>query len=72
MLLSFIFSSGILSGERQSVDRGYDMADVIEYFASKADVIIVIFDLNKPDVSEELRRTFAALKMHEEKVRFAK
>eukprot|EP00049_Salpingoeca_infusionum_P000502 m.40324 g.40324 ORF g.40324 m.40324 type:complete len:542 (-) comp10426_c0_seq1:269-1894(-) len=67
--LTFIDSPGVLSGEKQRVQRGYDFTRVIEWFAGKADMIILLFDAHKLDISDEFKRAITALKNHDEKIR---
>ncbi|UYV74848.1 EHD4, partial [Cordylochernes scorpioides] len=67
--LTFVDSPGILSGEKQRVDRGYDFAGVLEWFAERVDMIILLFDAHKLDISDEFKRSIEALKGHDEKIR---
>jgi EH domain-containing protein 1 len=41
---------------------------VMEWFASRVDRILILFDANKLDISDELRKAIQALKAHDEKV----
>lgn len=66
--LTLIDTPGILSGEKQSLDRGYDYTSVLEWFAARVDRILILFDANKLDISDELRRAILAIKNHDEKV----
>ena len=52
---------GILSGEKQRVDRGYDFVGVLRWFAERVDRIILLFDANKLDISDEFRRSIEAI-----------
>jgi len=67
--ISFIDTPGILSGEKNRIERGYDVEAVIEWFASRADRILVLFDAHKLDISDELKRVLEALKGHDDKIR---
>ncbi len=40
----------------------------MEWFAARVDRILILFDANKLDISDELRRAIQALKTHDEKV----
>ena len=66
--LTLIDTPGVLSGEKQSVDRGYDYVEVLQWFAARVDRVIILFDANKLDISDELRRAIQALKGCDEKV----
>lgn len=43
-------------GEKKSVDRGYDLNGVLEWFEESVDRIILLFDENKIEIYDELRR----------------
>jgi len=60
---------GILSGEKQRQDRGYDFSGVVEWFAERVDVILLMFDAHKLDISDEFRSSIEAMKGHEDKIR---
>nr|NVI76715.1 putative achaete scute target 1 [Cucujiformia] len=67
--LSIVDTPGILSGEKQRVDRGYDFTGVLEWFAERVDRIILLFDAHKLDISDEFRRSIEALRGHDDKIR---
>lgn len=67
--ISIIDTPGILSGEKQRVDRGYNFTGVLEWFAERVDRIILLFDAHKLDISDEFRRSIEALKGHDDKIR---
>ncbi|CAD5119893.1 DgyrCDS8474 [Dimorphilus gyrociliatus] len=67
--LTIVDTPGILSGEKQTLDRGYDFGAVIEWFAERVDRIILLFDAHKLDISDELRIVIESIKRYEEKVR---
>ena len=58
---------------QESVDdalsRGYDFEKAVKWFADRADLIVVMFDAHKLDVSDELKRTLEALGAHGAKLR---
>ncbi|ELT99462.1 hypothetical protein CAPTEDRAFT_108382 [Capitella teleta] len=60
---------GILSGEKQRLQRGYDFAGVIEWFAERVDRIILLFDAHKLDISDEFRRVIQSMKGYDDKIR---
>jgi hypothetical protein len=68
--VSFVDSPGILSGEKQSLSRGYNFVDVCSWFAEQADMIIVLFDADKLDISDDLRDVLLGLLPNREKIRF--
>lgn len=67
--ITIVDSPGILSGEKQRVDRGYEFAGVLEWFAERVDRIILLFDAHKLDISDEFRRSIEALRGHDDKIR---
>lgn len=67
--VSFVDTPGILSGEKQRTDRGYDFTGVVEWFAERVDRIVLLFDANKLDISDEFRRAIEALKGHDDKIK---
>ena len=67
--ISIVDTPGILSGEKQRVDRGYDFVGVLEWFAERVDRILLLFDANKLDISDEFRRAIESVKGHENKIR---
>lgn len=67
--ISIVDSPGILSGEKQRVDRGYEFTGVLEWFAERVDRIILLFDAHKLDISDEFRRSIEALRGHDDKIR---
>lgn len=67
--ISFVDTPGVLSGEKQRTQRSYDFTGVISWFAAKCDVILLLFDPHKLDISDEFNRVISSLKGHEDKIR---
>ena len=68
--ISIVDTPGILSGEKQRTDRGYDFIGVLEWFAERVDRILLLFDAHKLDISDEFKRSIEALRNHDDKIRF--
>jgi len=67
--ISIIDTPGILSGEKQRVERQYDFIEVTRWFASRCDLILLLFDPYKLDISDEFKAAINSLKGHDDKVR---
>ncbi|KAF9170066.1 3-hydroxyisobutyryl-CoA hydrolase [Mortierella sp. AD011] len=67
--MTLIDTPGILAGDKQRVERGYDFTKTIEWFAQRSDLILLFFDSYKLDISDEFKSSISALKGQEEKVR---
>ncbi|XP_067939205.1 EH domain-containing protein 3-like isoform X1 [Watersipora subatra] len=67
--VTLIDTPGILAGEKQRIDRGYDFTEVLEWFAERVDRILLLFDAHKLDISDEFRRAIESVKTYEDKIR---
>ena len=67
--VTIVDTPGVLSGEKQRIDRGYSFVQVCEWFAARSDVILLLFDPHKLDISDEFKAVIASLRGHDDKVR---
>jgi len=67
--ITLIDTPGVLSGEKQSIGRSYDYPEVAKWFAERADLILLLFDAHKLDISDEFKSVIHVLKGHEDKTR---
>lgn len=67
--VTFIDSPGVLSGEKQRLSRSYDFAAVTRWFAERSDLILLLFDAHKLDISDEFKDVITGLAGLENKVR---
>lgn len=66
--MNIIDTPGVLSGEKQRTARGYDFAKVSRWFAERSDLILLMFDCSKLDISDEFKSVIEELQPHEDKV----
>ena len=66
--ITLVDTPGILSGKKQLEERGYDFASVSSWFAERADMIILFFDVNKLDIFDEIQSLIKMLQKHHEKM----
>ncbi|KAK3829094.1 MAG: P-loop containing nucleoside triphosphate hydrolase protein [Benniella sp.] len=67
--MTLVDTPGILAGDKQRIERGYDFTRTIHWFAQRSDLILLFFDSHKLDISDEFKSSIMALKGQEEKVR---
>lgn len=67
--LTIIDTPGVLSGEKQTIGRAYNYADVLDWFAERSDMIVLLFDVQKLDISDELSAAIKNLQKHFDKIR---
>ncbi|KAG5398118.1 hypothetical protein IGI04_019932 [Brassica rapa subsp. trilocularis] len=67
--ITFVDTPGVLSGEKQRTQRAYEFTGVTSWFASKCDLILLLFDPHKLDVSDEFKRVISSLRGHDDKIR---
>ncbi|CAL0307380.1 unnamed protein product [Lupinus luteus] len=67
--ITFVDTPGVLSGEKQRTQRAYAFTDVTSWFAAKCDLILLLFDPHKLDVSDEFKRVISSLRGHDDKIR---
>lgn len=67
--ITFVDTPGVLSGEKQRTQRTYDFTGVISWFAAKCDLILLLFDPHKLDISDEFKRVIASLRGNDDKIR---
>ena len=66
--ITLVDSPGVQAGEKQK-GRGYDFLEVMKWWAQHSDRILVLFDPNKLDISDEFRAVIEELRVHQKKVR---
>lgn len=67
--LSFVDTPGVLSGDKQRVSRGYDFKEVATWLASRCDLILLLFDAHKLDISDEFKEVIEAMRSEGDKCR---
>ncbi|KAM1057186.1 hypothetical protein ACFX2A_031166 [Malus domestica] len=67
--ITIVDTPGVLSGEKQRTQRAYDFNGVTSWFAAKCDLILLLFDPHKLDVSDEYKRVISSLHGHDDKIR---
>jgi GTPase SAR1 family protein len=65
--ITMVDTPGILSGQKQR-SRNYEYESVMKWFAERADLIIVMFDAHKLDISDELKGVMELMIPHLDKL----
>ena len=63
--ITLVDSPGVQAGEKQKGGRGYDFQEVIKWWAQHSDRILILFDPNKLDISDEFRSVIEELRPHQ-------
>mmetsp|Transcript_10751 Transcript_10751/g.32538 ORF Transcript_10751/g.32538 Transcript_10751/m.32538 type:complete len:475 (-) Transcript_10751:143-1567(-) len=66
--ITLIDTPGVLAGEKQRLKRGYEFEHVVKWFADRVDMILLLFDVSKMDISDEFRRVILAVKGNDAKI----
>ncbi|CAI5491336.1 unnamed protein product [Closterium sp. Naga37s-1] len=67
--ICLVDTPGVLAGEKQRTQRSYDFTGVTEWFASNCDLILLLFEPRKLDVSNEFKRVITSLHGNQDKIR---
>eukprot|EP00804_Cyclotella_cryptica_P011251 CCRYP_007754-RC/>CCRYP_007754-RC protein AED:0.07 eAED:0.07 QI:4475/0.9/1/1/0.5/0.27/11/543/571 len=68
--ITFIDTPGVLSGEKQRINRAYDFAKVAKWFADRSDLILLLFDAHKLDISDEFKNVIDTIRQYnDDKIR---
>ena len=67
--ITLVDTPGVLSGEKQRIERSYNVVEVCEWFASRCDLILLLFDPHKLDISDEFKAVISSLRGHDDKAR---
>ena len=68
--MTFIDTPGVLSGEKQRINRTYDFGQVAKWFADRSDLILLLFDAHKLDISDEFKGVIDTITRHnDDKIR---
>ena len=66
--VTLVDTPGILSGQKQR-SRNYDYESVMKWFGERSDLVIIMFDAHKLDISDELKRVLELFIPHLDKIR---
>ena len=61
--VTIVDTPGVLSGEKnQRLSRRYDFAQVAKWFADRSDMILLLFDAHKLDISDEFQTVIESIR----------
>lgn len=67
--ITLVDTPGVLSGEKQRLERQYNFNEIVEWFAARCDMILLLFDPYKLDISDEFKDVIqSCLRGHDDKV----
>lgn len=67
--VTFVDTPGVLSGDKQRTSRGYDFVKVCQWLASRCDLVLLLFDAHKLDISDEFKEVIQAMRADGDKCR---
>jgi predicted GTPase len=68
--VTLIDTPGVLSGEKQRIARSYDFSKAARWFADRSDLILLLVDAHKLDISDELKDVIEVVRPHnDDKIR---
>ncbi len=68
--MNMIDTPGILSGEKQRLSREYPFSKTAKWFADRSDLILLLFDAHKLDISDEFKEVVETIRPHnDDKIR---
>ena len=68
--MNLVDTPGILSGEKQRLSREYPFSQTAKWFADRSDLILLLFDAHKLDISDEFKEVVETIRPHnDDKIR---
>jgi len=68
--VTLVDTPGVLSGEKQRISRKYNFSKVTKWFADRSDLILLLFDAHKLDISDELKNVIETIRpQNDDKIR---
>lgn len=66
--ITFVDTPGVLSSEKQRTRWSYDFTGVISWFAAKCDLILLLFDPHKLNISDKFKCVIASFHGNNDKI----